>query len=199
MHVEREVPTLLTGRRLLLLAPAGVLAAGLAGAAWLGTRPEATVPIGGPFQLVDGNGRVVTDRDFRGKWMLVYFGYTHCPDACPTALQDMANALDLLGAKKEQIAVLFITVDPERDTPAVMKDYVSGFEAPIVALSGTPEQVAKAAQEYRVYYAKHPTKDGYDMDHTSIIYVMDPRGRFVANFTHENSPQQIAAKLRTLI
>jgi protein SCO1/2 len=197
--VGRKVPILLTGRRLLLLAPACVLAAGLAGAAWLGTRPEATVPIGGPFQLVDGNGRIVTDRDFRGKWMLVYFGYTHCPDACPTALQDMANALDLLGTRKDEVAVLFITVDPERDTPSVMKDYVSGFEAPIVALSGAPEQVAEAAKEYRVYYAKHPTKDGYDMDHTSIIYVMDPRGRFVANFTHENSPEQIAAKLRTLI
>jgi len=190
---------LLTGRRLLLLAPACVAAAGLAGAAWLGTRPEATVPIGGPFQLVDGNGRVVTDRDFRGKWMLVYFGYTHCPDACPTALQDMANAVDLLGARKDEVAVVFITVDPERDTPSAMKDYVSAFEAPIVALSGTPEQVAKAAKEYRVYYAKHPTKDGYDMDHTSIIYVMDPRGRFVANFTHENSAEQIAARLRTLI
>jgi protein SCO1/2 len=190
---------MLTGRRLLLLAPAAVLAAGLAGAAWLGTRPDATIPIGGPFQLVDGNGRVVTERDFRGKWMLVYFGYTHCPDACPTALQDMANAVDLLGKKKQDLAILFITVDPERDTPAVMKEYVSAFEAPIAALSGTPEQVAKAAREYRVYYAKHKTQDGYDMDHTSIIYVMDPQGRFVANFTHESSPEQIAAKLRTLI
>jgi len=190
---------MLKGRRALLLAPAGVLVAGLAGAAWLGMRPPAGVPIGGPFELQDGNGRVVTDRDFRGKWMLVYFGYTHCPDACPTALQDMANALDMLGAKKQDVALLFITVDPERDTPAVMKDYVSGFEAPITALSGTPEQVAKAAREYRVYYAKHPTKDGYDMDHTSIIYVMDKAGRFVANFTHETPPEQIAAKLRSLV
>jgi protein SCO1 len=190
---------MLTRRSLLLLAPAAVLAAGLGGAVWLGTRPEATVPIGGPFDLVDGNGRVVTDRDFRGKWTLVYFGYTHCPDACPTALQDMANAVDLLGAKKRDVAIVFITVDPERDTPAVMKEYVSAFEAPITALSGSPEQVAKAAREYRVYFAKHPTKDGYDMDHTSIIYVMDPQGRFVANFTHESSPEQIAGKLRTLI
>jgi protein SCO1/2 len=190
---------MLTGRRaLLLLAPAGVLAAMLAGAAWLGMRPPPAVSIGGPFELMDGNGRVVTDRDFRGKWMLVYFGYTHCPEACPTALQDMANALDIVGDKKREVAVIFITVDPERDTPAVMKDYVSAFEAPITALSGTPEQVAAAARAYRVYYAKHPTKDGYDMDHTSIIYVMDKQGRFIANFTHETAPEQIAAKLRSL-
>lgn len=190
---------MLKGRRALLLAPAGVLVAGLAGAAWLGTRGPAPVSIGGPFTLQDGNGRVVTDRDFRGKWMLVYFGYTHCPDACPTALQDMANALDILGDKKRDVALVFITVDPERDTPSVVKDYVSGFEAPIVALSGTAEQVAQAAKEYRVYYKKHPTADGYDMDHTSIIYVMDPQGRFVTNFTHETSPEQIAAKLRSLV
>lgn len=190
---------MLARRRAIWLAPAGVLLAGAAAAGWIGLQRPAKAAIGGPFELVDGNGRVVTDRDFRGKWMLVYFGYTHCPDACPTALQDMANALDLLGPKKTDAALLFITVDPARDTPAVMKDYVSNFEAPITGLSGTPEQVAKAAKEYRVYYAKHPTKDGYDMDHSSIIYVMDPSGDFVTNFSHENTPEQIASRLRTLI
>lgn len=186
-------------RRLFLLAPAAVVAAGVAGAAWIATRPQGPAAIGGPFSLVDGSGRVVTDQDFRGKWMLVYFGYTHCPDACPTALQDMANAVDLLGEKKRNVALIFITVDPERDTPAVVKDYVSSFQAPITALSGTPDQIAKAAREYRVYYAKHQTKDGYDMDHSSVIYVMDPSGRFVTNFTHQTSPEQIAAKLRSLV
>jgi protein SCO1/2 len=200
-HGVHEEQTMLTRRQTIWLAPAGVLLAGVAAAGWIGLQQRpAKAGIGGPFELVDGTGRVVTDRDFRGKWMLVYFGYTHCPDACPTALQDMANALDLLGPKKKDAALLFVTVDPERDTPAVMKDYVSNFEAPITALSGTPEQVAKAAKEYRVYYAKHPTKDGgYDMDHSSIIYVMDPSGDFVTNFTHETTPEQIAAKLRTLI
>ena len=111
--------------------------------------------------------------------MLVYFGYTHCPDACPTALQDMANALDLLGAQKKDVAVVFVTIDPERDTPGVMKDYVAAFEAPIAALTGTAEQVAAAARAYRVYYRKHPEKDGgYSMDHSSIIYVMDKQGAF---------------------
>ena len=191
-------------RRLLLLAPAGVLGAGLAGAAALiGLRggTEAAVPIGGPFRLQAVGGRVVTDAEFRGRWMLVYFGYTRCPDACPTALQDIANALDLLGAEaKRKIAVLFITIDPERDTAAVMQDYVSAFDAPITGLSGTPAEVDAAAKAYRVYYAKHAKPGGeYDMDHSSIIYVMDPRGRFAANFTHETAPADIAGKLRTLM
>ncbi len=190
-------------RKLLLLAPAGLLAAGLVGAAgWMTLhRGDVTVPIGGPFRLRAADGREVTDADFRGRWMLIYFGYTRCPDACPTALQDMANALDALGADaKAKVAVLFITIDPERDTPAVMQDYVTAFNAPITGLSGTPEQIAAVAKEYRVYYAKHP-KDGgeYDMDHSSIIYVMDPRGRFAANFTHETPPDAMALKLRSLI
>ena len=192
----------LTRRHALMFAPAGVLAASLAGtAAYLGLRPEPPIPgIGGPFSLLDGNGRTVTDAQFRGRWMLVYFGYTHCPDACPTALQDMANALDELGAKKKDVAAVFITIDPDRDTPAVMKDYVAAFDSSITPLTGTPDAVARVARAYRVYYGKHPTTDGgYDMDHSSIIYVMDPQGRFVTNFTHETSPDQMAAKLRTLV
>ena len=192
-----------TRRRLVLLAPAGVLAIGLAGvAAWSRLRSDPSAPvasIGGPFALQDGDGRTVTDRDFRGRWMLVYFGYTHCPDACPTALQDMATALDDLGAKRQDVAPVFITIDPERDTPAVMKDYVANFGPGITGLSGSLDAVAQAARAYRVYYAKHPTADGYDMDHSSIIYLMDPQGRFVANFTHETPPEQIAARLRALV
>jgi protein SCO1/2 len=186
-------------RRAMVLAPGVVLLAGVGGAAWLELHQPERIAIGGPFQLEDGDGRVVTDRDFRGKWMLVYFGYTRCPDACPTALQDMANAVDLIGAKKSDVTLVFITIDPERDTPAVVKEYVSNFAAPITALSGTAAQVAGAAGAYRVYYAKHKTSDGYDMDHSSIIYVMNPGGQFVTNFSHENSPQEIAATLNTLI
>ena len=192
---------MLTRRHTLMLAPAAVLGVGLVGAAvFAANRPEGAVPIGGPFTLVDGDGKTVTDQAFRGRWMMVYFGYTHCPDACPTALQDMANALDQLGPKKKDVAPIFITIDPERDTPQVMKDYVAAFEAGIVPLSGSLDAVSAAAHAYRVYYAKHPTKDGgYDMDHSSIIYLMDPRGRFVANFTHETPPDQIAAKLKSLV
>ena len=194
---------MISRRRIVTLAPAAVLAAGLVGvAAWTRLRPDPDaplVPIGGAFSLQDGDGRTVTDRDFRGRFMLVYFGYTHCPDACPTALQDMATALDDLGAQRAQVAPVFITVDPERDTPAVMKDYVSAFGPGITALSGSTEAVAAAARAYRVYYAKRPKADGYDMDHSSIIYLMDRQGRFLSNFTHETPPEQIAAKLRASV
>ena len=156
--------------------------------------------IGGPFRLVDQNGKTVTDADLKGKWSLVYFGYTHCPDACPTALNDIAIALDQLGPKREAVRSVFITVDPERDTPEVLKDYVASFDAPILALSGSPEEIARAAKAYRVYYAKHPEPGGdYSMDHSSVIYLMDPEGRFTASFTHQSTPEEIAERLKKLL
>ena len=190
------------GRKLALFAPAVVLAVALAAGAvfmWQGV-PAPAAAIGGPFTLVDGAGHTVTDRDFRGKWMIVYFGYTHCPDVCPTSLADMANAYDMLSpAQKAKVAMLFVTVDPERDSPAAMQDYVASFDAPILGLSGSPDQVRATEQAYRVYAAKHVEKDGdYSMDHSSVIYVMDPSGRFVANFTDESAPEQIAAKMKAL-
>ncbi len=156
--------------------------------------------IGGPFDLVDQNGNKVANTDLEGKWLLVYFGYTHCPDACPTALNDIALALDDLGPKRGEVRPVFITVDPERDTPQVLKDYVASFDAPILALTGTPEEIARAAKSYRVYYAKHPEPGGdYSMDHSSVIYVMDPKGRFTASFTHQSTPQEIAERLKKLL
>jgi protein SCO1/2 len=156
--------------------------------------------IGGPFRLVDQNGKTVTDADLKGKWSLVYFGYTHCPDACPTALNDIAIALDELGPQRNAVRPVFVTVDPERDTPEVLKAYVTSFDAPILALTGTPEEIAQTAKGYRVYYAKHPEAGGdYSMDHSSVIYVMDPEGRFTASFTHENSPEEIAERLKKLL
>jgi protein SCO1 len=156
--------------------------------------------IGGPFRLVDQNGKTVTDADLKGKWSLIYFGYTHCPDACPTALNDIAVALDELGPKRAAVRPVFITVDPERDTPEVLKAYVTAFDAPILALTGTPEAIARAAKAYRIYYAKHPEAGGdYSMDHSSVIYVMDPQGRFTASFTHESSPEEIAERLKKLL
>jgi protein SCO1/2 len=156
--------------------------------------------IGGPFRLVDQNGKTVTDADLKGKWSLVYFGYTHCPDACPTALNDIAIALDQLGPKREAVRSVFITVDPERDTPEVLKAYVTSFDAAILALSGSPEEIARAAKAYRVYYAKHPEPSGdYSMDHSSVIYVMDPEGRFTSSFTHQSTPEEIAERLKKLL
>src|ERR1700746_1678177 len=110
--------------------------------------------IGGPFQLVDKNGKTVTDADLKGKWSLIYFGYTHCPDACPTALNDISIALSELGSKRDAVRPFVITLNPERHTPQALKSYVTSFDAPVLALTGTAEQVAKAAKAYRVYYAK---------------------------------------------
>ena len=194
-------------RRILILTACAVVA-GVALGAGVPTLPRLLAPasrpvaaqIGGSFQLTDGDGRTVTDASFRGKWMLVYFGYTHCPDACPTALQDIATALDQLGQEQRaRIVPVFITIDPARDTPAVMKSYVAAFGPAFVGLSGDDKAVAHVEEEYRVYAAKHPTGDsGYEMDHSSIIYVMDPQGRFVTDFTHETSPDQMASTLKQL-
>jgi protein SCO1/2 len=197
-------------RRFLLVA---VLLGGLVvfgGAAFLGLTHRDTPrgaagtllanAIGGPFRLVDQNGKTVTDADLKGKWSLIYFGYTHCPDACPTALNDMSIALDELGPRRSAVRPVFITVDPERDTPEVLKSYVTAFDAPIMALTGSPEEIAQAAKGYRVYFAKHPEAGGdYSMDHSSVIYVMDPEGRFTASFTHQNTPEEIAERLKKLL
>jgi len=156
--------------------------------------------IGGQFQLLDQNGKPFSDANLKGKWHLIFFGYTHCPDACPTALNEMSLALDRLGIKRDEVGVVFITVDPERDTPDVLKSYVQSFDAPIVALTGSPEAVAQAAKAYRVFYAKHPRADGdYDMDHSAVIYVMNPEGRFTATFTPDSSADAIVQRLQKLI
>jgi protein SCO1/2 len=156
--------------------------------------------IGGKFSLVDQNGKKFTEADLKGKWQLVFFGYTHCPDVCPTSLNDLSLALDQLGTKKSEFGIVFISVDPERDTPPVLKSYVESFGGPIVALTGPPDAVAQAARGYKVFYAKHPRSDGgYDMDHSALIYVMDPQGRFTATFTPDDAPDAIAARLKKLV
>lgn len=156
----------------------------------------ATPPIGGPFSLVDDSGKPRTDAEFRGRFMLVYFGYTHCPDACPTALQDMADALAALGPAAEQVVPIFITIDPARDTVQYLKGYAEQFDARFVALTGAPDHVAAAAKAYRVYYRKANDQPDYLMDHTSIVYLMGRDGTFLTHFTHETTPEQMAAALR---
>ena len=152
--------------------------------------------IGGPFSLVDGDGRAVTNASFAGKWMLVYFGYTHCPDVCPTTLDAISQTLKALGPDRN-IRALFITLDPERDTPAVMKDYLSSFDPRIVGLTGPQAEVDKVAHEYRVYAKKVPTGDGgYSVDHTGVVYLMDGRGDFVESFNPDlEKPAEAAATL----
>jgi protein SCO1/2 len=157
--------------------------------------------IGGPFHLVDQNGRPFTEADLKGKWNLIFFGYTHCPDVCPTTLNELALALDHLGTKRDKVGIVMITVDPQRDTPDVLKSYIASFDAPITALSGTQEQVTQAERAYRVYSARRPVRsDGsYDMDHSAVIYVMDPQGRFTATFTPDSGADAIAVRLEKLI
>jgi protein SCO1 len=156
--------------------------------------------IGGPFRLVDQNGKPFTEAQLQGKWHLVFFGYTHCPDTCPTTLNELALALDKLGAKKRQVDIVFVSVDPERDTPELMKSYVASFDAPIVALTGNADEVREAAKAFRVYYAKHPRSDGgYDMDHSAVIYIMDPQGRFTATLTPDTPADAMAQRLEKLV
>lgn len=161
--------------------------------------PAGAAAIGGPFTLVDGDGRTVTDADYRGHPLLVYFGYTYCPDVCPTSLTTIAEALDLLGDKGKDIIVLFITVDPERDRPAAMKEYAKAFHPQIVGLTGTVDQVAAAARAYRVYYAKvrNDPKDPEDylMDHSAYTYLMGRDGKYQAHFPHGISPQDMAQQI----
>ena len=157
--------------------------------------------IGGPFALIDQDGKPRSDADFRGKPMLVYFGYTFCPDVCPTELMQMANAAELLGADAAKIQLVFITVDPERDTPAVLKDYVAQFSPHMVGLTGSAEAIAQAAKAYRVYYAKaKPDSDGlYMMDHSSLFYLMDGAGRFVTHFSPRTRTEEMAGAMRKLL
>ena len=158
--------------------------------------------MGGPFQLVDQNGRPVSDRDLHGKPTVMFFGYTYCPDVCPTTLNAVADAMDKLGSGASRIRPVFITVDPKRDTPAVVKQYAAAFGAAITGLTGSPEEIAQVAREYRVYYAEHRTGTGandYTMDHSSVLYLMGPDGQFIAPIRTDETGPEIAADLGKLI
>ncbi len=155
--------------------------------------------IGGPFKLVAQDGRTVTDADYLGEPLLVFFGYTNCPDVCPTTLQEISDILHKMGSDKK-IAVLFITVDPERDTPAVLKDYLSSFDPRIIGLSGDRPAIEAAMKEYRVYAKKVPAGgDAYSMDHTAIVYLMDKQGHFVGAFNAEQPVDAAAKDLATYL
>jgi protein SCO1/2 len=171
--------------------------------AFLWLNGEAGGPtVGGPFTLIDGDGHTVTDRDFRGKYLLVYFGYTYCPDVCPTTLNAVADALDRLGKKAEGVEPVFITVDPRRDTPPVMKQYTASFSPRLLGLTGTAAEIAAVAKAYHVYYAEHRTGPGpndYSMDHSSILYLMGPDGRFIAPIRTDETGAEIAGDLGKLM
>ena len=154
--------------------------------------------VGGPFALTDDTGTRVTDKDYRGRYMLVFFGFTSCPDICPAGLQLISAALENLGPKADRIAPIFVSVDPERDTPEKLATYVKNFNARFVGLTGTPEEIAGVTKAYKVYFKKVPNEtkpDEYGMDHTSIIYLMDPNGEFVTHFTPTTTVEELTAKL----
>ena len=161
-------------------------------------RTSGTALIGGAFSLVDTKGNTIRDTDFRGKLMLVYFGFTYCPDICPMGLQTISRALELLGADSKEVQPVFITIDPERDTIKQMADYLQHFNPQIMGLTGTKEQVAKAAAAYRVYYNKVPAAKGQDylMDHSSYSYLMDRKGNYVTHFASTVTAEQMAATLK---
>jgi cytochrome oxidase Cu insertion factor (SCO1/SenC/PrrC family) len=157
-----------------------------------------TVQVGGPFTLTDHNGNTVTDADYRGHLLLVYFGYTYCPDICPTELLTMSEALLLVGEEASKIQPLFITVDPERDTVEVLRSYVAAFHPQLVGLTGTPEQIADVARAYRVYYAKAEGggANDYLMDHSSFVYLMDENGTYLTHFSLGTKAEEMADVLR---
>lgn len=191
-------------RRSLIVSGAipALVAAGLAGCR---RAPKVKAPLGpkdpaepgGPFHLVDQDGKPVDDGILKGKWTAVYFGYTFCPDVCPTTLQALGGAVAKLGSKAKDVQTVFISIDPERDTPSQLKTYISSpvFPRPIIGLTGTADQIADVAKAYKVYYAKAGTGANYLMDHASIIYLMNPDGRLARPLTHDLTPDAIAKQI----
>ncbi len=152
--------------------------------------------IGGAFALTDQDGKTRTDADFRGRFMLVYFGYSYCPDVCPTTLAMMSAALTKLGSRADRIVPVFVSIDPGRDKPAVLKTYLASFGPDFVGLTGTDKRIESVARAYHVYFAKHPLAGGnYAMDHSGVIYLMGPDGRFVTYYEDEIGPDKLAADL----
>ena len=194
--------------RLFIIGSIAALAGVLGGLAFIPGAVDRLLParetvsvgralIGGPFELTTQDGKRVTDKDFRGRLMLVYFGFTYCPDICPAGLQTVTAALDELGGKADRVAPLFITVDPERDTPEQLKLYVSSFHKNLIGLTGSADDIAKAAKAYRVYYRKveDESLSSYTMDHSSFLYLMGPDGEFITHFPHTVQPDKLAARL----
>jgi protein SCO1/2 len=190
MSIPRKLLFPLGGAAVLLLATM---------LAYLAAFPPGRLPVstgtalvGGPFSLIDHNGNRVTDQTFRGKYMLIFFGFTYCPDICPTELQVMSAALDELGSRGDAIQPIFITVDPERDSPETMKAYVANFHPRMVGLTGSPEEIAAVAKAYRVFFKKSGEGDAYLIDHSTIVYLMDKEGKFLKHFIYSTDAKALA-------
>ncbi|MCW9045052.1 MAG: SCO family protein [Alphaproteobacteria bacterium] len=169
------------------------------------SKTVGTPLVGGAFELTDHNGKDVTEKDYLGKHLLIYFGYTYCPDVCPTSLQVMIDALEAMGPDAEKVIPMFITIDPERDTPEVLKEYVSQFDSRLIGLTGSKEAIKSVAKAYRVYRAKVEDEGAegkdmdYLMDHTSITYLMGPDSKFKKHFAHGYEPTKMAERIKSLL
>jgi protein SCO1/2 len=164
------------------------------------TVTSGKIEVGGPFTLTDQDGNKRSNTDFRGKYQLIYFGYSFCPDVCPTTLGVIAQALDKMGVDQNRIVPVFITIDPDRDKPAILKKYMAAFGPRFVGLTGTPAEIAAVEKEYRVYAKKTPLAGGgYGMDHSSVIYLMAPDGRLVSYYDELISPDQLQKELKAKI
>ncbi|WP_299618363.1 SCO family protein [Pelagibius sp.] len=203
-----------TKLRVLLISGLGVLLVAGGLGLWFALQPgkptqivsssassSGTALIGGPFSLTDHQGTARSEADFRGRYMLIFFGYTYCPDICPTTLSTVTQGLDILAeseaAKAAAVTPVFVSVDPERDTVEALADYVSHFHPAMVAMTGSDEQVKQVAKAYRAFYKKVPTEDGEDylVDHSAIIYLMGPDGTYLHHFTHVTTAEEMAAGL----
>lgn len=200
--MRRPLVLVLAGALLLLAAGLVALRFLLAPEPGAVTAQDGPVPIGGPFTLTDQTGRRVTEQDFRGRYMLLYFGYTHCPDMCPLGLQTMAQAMDALPAGlQERVVPVFMTVDPARDTVETLKGYVELFHPRLVGLTGSEAEVADALKAFRVYARKAEggTDEGYLVDHSTFTYLMDPDGAYVTHFGHGTTPESMAERLSGIV
>lgn len=200
-------------KRLVAIAALGLLIGAISGVVLMpevrhrlgslgGMSTPGKVQVGGPFELVDHHGKTRTEKDFAGRFMLVFFGFTSCPDICPSGLQVISAALDQLGPKADRITALFVSVDPARDTPAKLADYLSSFGGRILGLTGSEEAVAAAVRAYRVYAKKvvDPNRPGeYTYDHTSIIYIMDKKGEYVGHTSHATGLDKLVAQLERVL
>lgn len=194
------------GRQSIITAMAGVagfavvaLALTFAIALRLIGQASGVASIGGPFTLVDDTGATVTDKTLAGKPYAIYFGYRYCPDICPTTLFDLTRWIKALGPDADKLNYVFVTVDPERDTPKLMHEYLASFDRRIRGFTGTPAEIAQIAKEYRVYYKKVPTADGsYTMDHSATIYLMGPEGKFVTVIPYQEAETSAIGKLKNL-
>lgn len=205
MPVLRKVRVVLWGLVTLLVVGVGTIAligpGSFDGAGSDNAGDDATTAlVGGPFELVDGAGRPVTDRDFRGEPFAIFFGFTHCPDVCPTSLYEMAGWIEALGPAAGDMRFAFVTIDPERDKPETLAGYVGSFSDAIVPLTGTRAQIDAVLGAYRVYARKVPLDgDDYTMDHSAFVYLMDEDGRYRAHITYGESEERAVAKLKDLL